>query len=71
MIRKLGDIVYYTGEYVNCHKCKYRIVKIYKNSFNVDWQYDLRAYGPISKTQYKELLSVEKSGIQKLDYEEK
>ena len=67
----IRDIVYYTGEYDNCHKCKYEIVKIYQNSFNVDWWYDLRAYGPISKTQYKELLSVEKSDIQKLDYEEK
>ena len=68
---KLCDIVYYTGEYDNSHRFKYEIVKIYKNVFGVDWWYDLRAYGPINKTQYKELLSVEKSDIQKLDYEEK
>ena len=66
---KLGDIVYYIGEYNNCHNYKYEIVTIYKNGFGVDWWYDLKVVEPNIKTHFTEILSVEKLDI-KLDIKE-
>ena len=64
---RVGDIVYYIGEYDNCHKYKYEIVRIYKNGFGVDWWYDLEAVEPNIETHYTEILSVEKVDIEETE----
>ena len=62
---ELGDIVYYTGEYDKCHRFKYEITQIYKNTLGFDWWYDLRSVEPNVLTHYTEILSVEKVDIKK------
>lgn len=38
-----GDIVYYNGEYDNCHNVKYKVVKIYRTIFGAPKWADIEA----------------------------
>lgn len=53
-----GDLVYYVGEYENCHNFKYRVTKVYKNTVgNKEW-FNLEAVNPNIMTHYPEIWSV-------------
>jgi len=64
---EVGSIVYYVGEYDNCHNYEYEITYIYRNGFGLDWWYDLKAVKPNILTHYTELLSVQKNELSGLN----
>lgn len=64
---KKGDVVYYTGEYDNCHNKKYKITKTYNSLLGGAYWFDLESLDRIISCHYLDILSVIKHDIKPIE----